>query len=801
MKQKIFHLCLSAFLYWIVATYAGTIFVIPPKMITISTFIPPILGLMWGSLAAVGVYLGGLFATPEIYDLISSKSNIADWLIYFVRGFWVFLAGYLPYFLWHKWNIDLGKSKFSLKVETLKKFLITLLITFAVTSIFRTLTASSAELETVAGLMNLGKSMSVPLYFIACFINDFFVSLFFDLALFFFLIIKNYPFYNPAEEIDKPSNLQDDNQLTGEESKALIISLRCYFLFPAVVAYLDIYQIYGMDHIETWLNFIIECLAMIDVYLVLMLYLLLRYRRSIMMEIVFLVAMTVFLSSAVLGWGSSVAMGHLVKSHTDDSLHAMSVICRERLERTFFCVRQAVNGMERQAINTIESYDRLKNDADYRKEYLSGMEKRFDDIARGTDGCITYYLHLSPEFGGSKSGFFMAREDARWEGALSGFIEREVTDLSLFSPDDKQRVGWYYIPYKYKCATWIEPYIDPTTNSYVISYVAPLFIEKNFIGVIGIEIDFNFIIQELRRMSIYDYGYVYIMNRNNIILYHNDRFQGSIFQSNPEFQEIELYLTNGMWLGIATPLSKVHDERNKILMHLVAAILIVAMIISIVSIALASRAIHPLAGMTEAAKRIASGDLNVKISYESGNELGLLVRSIREMAAKLEIYVYRDKLTGLRNAAAYISKGSELDTQRHLTPDFNYGVIIFDVNFLKKVNDQHGHEAGNELLRHASKVICKVFEHSPVYRVGGDEFAAILEQQDYENRKELLDLFDEKIAEESFEIAGDTIRVSVARGLGIYESEMDFAAVAKRADVAMYNHKSAIKAKYGEEVR
>ena len=364
-----------------------------------------------------------------------------------------------------------------------------------------------------------------------------------------------------------------------------------------------------------------------------------------------------------------------------------------------------------------------------------------------------------------------------------------------------QNVGWYYIPKKSKTATWIEPYVDAVTNFYVISYVAPLFVEDKFIGVVGMDIDFNFIIQELRRMSIYDYGYVYLMNRNNIVLYHRDQPQGALFQPNPDFQEIEIYLANGMWLGIATPLSKVYDARNDVMMNLITTIIIVAMLISFVSITLASKAITPLAGMTEAAKRIASGDLDVKISYESGNELGILVRSIREMAAKLEFYVYRDKLTGLRNAAAYMSKSAELNERSKRDPDLHYGVVIFDANFLKKVNDNYGHEAGNELLRHAGSVIEKVFANSLTYRTGGDEFAAILEGHDYENRQGLLLLFDEMVAQEKFTVANDTLTLSVARGLGVHEAGMDFAAVSKKADAAMYNHKAAIKAKYGEEVR
>ena len=177
------------------------------------------------------------------------------------------------------------------------------------------------------------------------------------------------------------------------------------------------------------------------------------------------------------------------------------------------------------------------------------------------------------------------------------------------------------------------------------------------------------------------------------------------------------------------------------------------------------------------------------------------MRSIREMAAKLEVYVYRDKLTGLLNPAAYIGKKSELDEKMKTHSHLNYAVVIFDANFLKKVNDKYGHEAGNELIRRATKVICNVFANSSVYRVGGDEFAAVLENQDYEKRIELLELFDKKVAEETFTIAGDTLTVSVARGLGIYEPGMDFESVAKKADAEMYAHKSALKSKLGEEVR
>lgn len=800
MKQNLYRFCLSLLLYWFIASFANHVLEFPDEVISIASFVPPVLGLMWGLPAAAGVYVGALLVVPDLRHLFAAAGGINDWAMYFVRAGWTFLAGWLPYFLWHKFPIPSEPCPFFLSVGTLKKFILIMAATFVVTAGFRALTVTPEELEALAGLLGSGRTATPFNCFVACFMNDFFLAVFVDLAWFFFLVSIGFTFDNPLGTHDKPSVEQDERSVT-EKSRAWRIALGFYMFFPAAIFYVDNSQIYGMDRIGTWLPFVAQCLTLIDVYLVLMLYLLLQYRRSIMVEIVFLVTQTVFFTATVLGAGNSIAMGNLVESHTNESLHAMSTICRERLYQTFFCVRQAVNGMRLQAVNSIESYDRLVNDATYRAAYLARMKNDFSFIALGTGGSISYYLRLIPEIDGTKGGFSMQREEARWEGQLSPFVEREPIDLAPYDPDDVQNVGWYYIPKKSRSATWIEPYVDAVTNFYVISYVAPLFVNEKFIGVVGMDIDFNFIVQELRRMSIYDYGYVYLMNRNSIVLYHRDQPQGALFQPNPDFQEIEIYLANGMWLGIATPLSKVHDNRNNVLMNLISTVIIVAMLISFASITIASKAIKPLAGMTEAAKRIASGDLNVKISYESGNELGILVRSIREMAAKLEFYVYRDKLTGLRNAAAYMSKSAELDERRKHDPDLSYGVIIFDANFLKKVNDNYGHEAGNELLRHAGAVIEKVFANSLTYRTGGDEFAAILEGHDYENRQGLLLLFDEMVAQEKFTVLDDTLTLSVARGLGVYEAGMDFASVSKKADAAMYNHKAAIKAKYGEEVR
>ncbi|MBR3316575.1 MAG: diguanylate cyclase, partial [Atopobiaceae bacterium] len=69
-----------------------------------------------------------------------------------------------------------------------------------------------------------------------------------------------------------------------------------------------------------------------------------------------------------------------------------------------------------------------------------------------------------------------------------------------------------------------------------------------------------------------------------------------------------------------------------------------------------------------------------------------------------------------------------------------FGLVICDVNGLKIINDTNGHQAGDEYIRQACKMVCDIFSHSPVYRIGGDEFAVILTGRDYKSREVLMQM-------------------------------------------------------------
>ena len=86
---------------------------------------------------------------------------------------------------------------------------------------------------------------------------------------------------------------------------------------------------------------------------------------------------------------------------------------------------------------------------------------------------------------------------------------------------------------------------------------------------------------------------------------------------------------------------------------------------------------------------------------------------------------------------AYGEFEKKLNQQIQSGEDVEFAIAICDVNGLKTVNDTQGHIAGDKYIRMASKLVCETFKHSPVFRVGGDEFVAILRGSDFDRREKL----------------------------------------------------------------
>ena len=149
-----------------------------------------------------------------------------------------------------------------------------------------------------------------------------------------------------------------------------------------------------------------------------------------------------------------------------------------------------------------------------------------------------------------------------------------------------------------------------------------------------------------------------------------------------------------------------------------------------------------------------------------------------------------DPLTGVKSKHAFLFCEKEIDASIEGGTADAFAVVVCDVNGLKVINDTLGHKAGDEYIRKACKMICDIFQHSPVFRTGGDEFVVIMRGRDYLIRKELvLALHDRSVEHISKN------EVVISGGLSEYNPGTDssFHDVFERADALMYEEKKLLK--------
>ena len=170
---------------------------------------------------------------------------------------------------------------------------------------------------------------------------------------------------------------------------------------------------------------------------------------------------------------------------------------------------------------------------------------------------------------------------------------------------------------------------------------------------------------------------------------------------------------------------------------------------------------------------------------------------VRELSHR----VFVDALTSVRNKGGYDDYILHLKERIKKKDVVEFGICMFDCDNLKVINDKYGHEKGDVYLKTAAKAICEVFQHSPVFRIGGDEFTLILLNEDFKNRTELINLFKVNCNTVNEQAKNDWEQIHISIGCAV--SELSNMAsvddVLRKADQLMYENKR--KRKGSKEVR
>lgn len=546
--------------------------------------------------------------------------------------------------------------------------------------------------------------------------------------------------------------------------------------------------------------------------------------NSIRQKFTVLILICIFLCTLIEGGMAFWYVSYFQRSSSDQIL---SMTCRqeaESLNREFSAIHDSVNMYADTALRRLPAPESLKDRA-FLASYVKEMQELMADIVRNSVDIGAYYLRLAPGMTADDkiAGFFYSKREQK-----GGLVEEAPTEIQKYDASDVEHVGWFYQPKEAGKAIWMKPYYNKNVDVYMISYIVPLYKNCQFIGVAGMDVDFNAVISTVSSVTPYESSVTALLSDKGEVYYHPKARPGTLITDlSPELaaavenmqyttsgnrkktyafkldgKEKEMSfspLKNGMVLAVSAELEEINAPQRMLFRGIVLTTIALALLAILITYIMSHRITKPLKQLTEAADEIAAGNMDVDLPEPGDDEVGILARSfaitvdsLKGLIAGMQNKAYRDSLTSVKNKAAYELEKERLAREMQLG-EARYAILMLDVNDLKKMNDNYGHACGDKYLLNCSQLICSVFQHSPVYRIGGDEFLVLLEYGDYEHADELLAEFERRMTESKNE-KEPWKRVAIASGFSVcLPSDKHPDEVFSRADEAMYEYKRKMK--------
>ena len=392
--------------------------------------------------------------------------------------------------------------------------------------------------------------------------------------------------------------------------------------------------------------------------------------KSIKARVLAAVIVCTLLTSLICG---GVSIINSRKTVYQDSQKEMRYACANQaaeLNAQMSRVEQSVNTAYNVVLQQLTDVQAFKTDKAYVDAFTAIMEQMLYEIGGNTEGALTAYIRYNPEFTEPDSGVFWSRSSD-----AENFEALVPTDFSMYSPDDLEHVGWYYIPVKNGKPTWMSPYLNSNINVYMVSYVIPIVIDGESIGIIGMDIDFDKFTKTVDSATVFETGFAFLSNADGTIAYHktieagtavaqideSDVIAGALADPASEGQPINYTyqgelkdmcyqtLTNGMKYVLTAPESEMKSAASRITMLIVIGMLIAAAISVVIGVLMGLVITRPITQINDIVSMTAQFNFaknpNSDRLCKRQDESGSMANSLREMRASLRSMVQDIKTT------------------------------------------------------------------------------------------------------------------------------------------------------------
>ncbi|MCH5204883.1 MAG: HAMP domain-containing protein [Oscillospiraceae bacterium] len=351
---------------------------------------------------------------------------------------------------------------------------------------------------------------------------------------------------------------------------------------------------------------------------------------------------------------------------SDDASEIINSSCEKtafELDAYFMRIEQSVDTLADYIIDNLNDFETFKRSDAYVDEFSEMVAPSLLSAAEHTEGAISVYIRYSPDVAYPTSGKFYMRN-----GLNAPYEVVENTDFSIYDKTDLNHVGWYYIPVNNGKPTWMAPYLNENVGVYMISYVIPLFINGENLGIIGMDVDFS-LIEELADIKmIYESASAFVLGDENQILFHKEVEYGTmladldsnggtnaigaaISSGNVSREIFEMkydgqsYVTtfrplrNGMNLMVAVTSAEMNAQGAGLRVSIIIAAIVVVILAGVVALIIVSSISRPIASLNRTAQQIAEGNLDAEINVKSKDEIGMLAENFSHTVTRLHDYV------------------------------------------------------------------------------------------------------------------------------------------------------------------
>lgn len=394
--------------------------------------------------------------------------------------------------------------------------------------------------------------------------------------------------------------------------------------------------------------------------------------------------------------------------------------------------------------------DQIKALDDYLESYCNKVQGLFSGVAENTQGINSYYYCISPEISKNVHGFFYMKE------GKTGLIEKAPLDASNLTPSEQLGATWYDTAVDMGRPGWVGPYI--CQKEWVYSYFVPIYKAGMLIGVLGMDIPCEILIDQVKDISIYDTGFVCLLDKDAKVIYHPDlpitsdldELQLSVSSetltkdnSGNDLIRYEAHgtkrqmsfstLSNGMHVVCIAPTEEINAPWITLIREIALITVIVIFVFVLLILLVIGALTRPLKQLTNASKRLADADYDVDLTYQGKDEIGALTNAFNRMRDQLKLYIenlnhqiFYDTMTDIPNMRHFFKLAVE-EKKRILSEGLDPVMVYIDIIGIRYYNRQYGFEMGDKLIVDFSRILAKNFGEHRICRFSGDHFTAVAE--------------------------------------------------------------------------